>query len=238
MRVMILGSCVTRDAFERQDRPWAIELDEYFARSTLASAMDQRHFAGVDLANIASPFQRRMVEFDLADGFAKALGEHEYDLLVYDLIDERFDVVQNSEGALATRSSEFSSSGYDVSADRVVRTGTQAAFDLWERGWTDLVERLAGLGRLDDLRINRAYWATEVEGGGEFPAVFTPDRITAANQYLDRLYERAAQDVGREAFFEFSAHELLAASEHRWGISPFHYTDAYNQRLLAHMSAH
>ncbi|GEO88697.1 hypothetical protein AFL01nite_10240 [Aeromicrobium flavum] len=238
MRVMILGSCVTRDAFECQQKPWPIELEEYFARSALASAMDPRPFTGVDLSRIGSAFQRKVVEFDLTDAFPRALEEGRYDLLVYDLIDERFDVVQNAEGALATRSSEFNSSGYDASADEVVRTATPAAFALWEQGWTALVERLSALGRLDDLRINRAYWASEVEGGGEFPPVFTPERIATANAYLDRLYERAAKDIGPEGFYEFTDRELLAAGEHRWGVSPFHYTNAYNDRLLELMGAH
>lgn len=240
MRILLLGSCVTRDAFEYQDKPWEIELVDYFARSCLASAMDPRPFEGVELAAIESPFQRRIVEYDLTKEFPGRLVKDDYDLVVYDLIDERFDLVENSTGAIATRSSEFVRSGYDYSGDRLIRSGTPEAFARWEGGWQRLVEALRTVGRLQDLRINRARWATTIAPSSEpvqFPPVFTAEAISRANAYLDSLYERAAQDLPASAFLTFSEDELLAAPEHKWGLSPFHYTTPYYMRLLEHLRA-
>ena len=64
-RIAIIGSCVTRDAFRPEDSDeW--EIAAYYARSSLASAMSEIPFVGVDLDGIDSAFQRRIVQADLA----------------------------------------------------------------------------------------------------------------------------------------------------------------------------
>src|SRR5690606_12983426 len=106
VRVLILGSCVTRDAFARLPEGSPLVVAEYFARSLLASATHPVEVTGVDLDRISSPFQRRVVEWDLTGAFMDALaGGVEWDVLVYDPIDERFDMYEQPAGGRATRSS-------------------------------------------------------------------------------------------------------------------------------------
>lgn len=233
VRVLILGSCVTRDAFERLPDGSPLTVAEYFARSLLASAMHPAEFTGVELERIESPFQRRMVAWDLTGAFMGALtGRVAWDVIVYDPIDERFDMYEQPAGGRATRSSEFLRAGYDAGDDRSVRTGGAEAFDLWEGGWSALVDRLRALGRLGDLRVNRVSWATEVDGGGALPAVYTPAVVGSANAYLERLYARAAVDLEDSQFYAYEPRDLVGAAVHKWGVSPFHYVDSYYARLI------
>lgn len=237
MRVLILGSCVTRDAFELLPEGHPVELAEYFARSALGSATHPVRFEGVDTDRIGPLFQRRMVKWDLTGSFLPALESLEWDVLVYDAIDERFATVQNATGAWATVSMEFGKTGYDYSGHRLVRSGTDDAFTLWREGWATLTGRLRDMGRLDGLRINRTWWAGQVDGGGELPSAFSPAGVEHANQYLARLYDHAAHTLGPDQFYEYPPEDIRAAAEHKWGRSPFHYVSSYYDTLIGNMAA-
>ncbi|MBE9926485.1 hypothetical protein G8C93_11370 [Cellulosimicrobium cellulans] len=231
VRVTIVGSCVTRDAFDlSSDQRW--ELGAYYARSGLASAMSDLEYAGVDLTGIESAFQRRMVEQDLGKSLASHLAQDTSDLVVYDPIDERFDLaVHPVSGAVCTLSAELSRAAH-VPVSRTILSGSEEFYVLWERGWVRLLAALDARGRRAHLRVNAAKWATALDDGSEFPAMYAPDRIRRANEFLDRLYSRMSEDLSADQLVSFSAKDAgVAASDHKWGRSPFHYQDAFYDHL-------
>lgn len=230
MSIAILGSCVTRDAFAHH----AAELarpDWYFARSGLPSAMSASVFAGVDVSTIESAFQRAVVAADLDGSFSRFLANDDFDLLVYDAIDERFSLHVDPSGAIATRSSEFTKAAADVADCVTIKPHTDAYYDLWEPAWRDLVDTLRQRGLLERLRVNEVFWAARVEGDGEFPRAYPEALIRSANDFLSRLYVRMRDDLDASHFFTYPENELVAAAEHQWGIAPFHYLPAYYRRL-------
>ena len=231
--VVIIGSCVTRDAFDlANDKRWA--LDAYFARSGLASAMAEKEFQGVDLTGIESLFQRRMVEQDLAKGLPRHLAEDTSDLVIYDPIDERFDLAVHPEsGAVCTLSAEISRASY-VPVGRIIRSGTDEFYELWEQGWERLMAALDARGRRGHLRVNAARWATRLDDGSAFPALYSSERIERANAFLHRLYTRMRVNIRPDQFVTFVGPGAdVAASDHRWGKSPFHYQAAFYDHLRA-----
>lgn len=231
MKVLILGSCVTRDAFEfAADYP-PLTLHGYYARSALVSATDSRQFDGVPLENIASAFQRRMVERDITGAVLAELAAADFDVIVYDAVDERYPVLVNDAGAYATQSDEFRSSRYDASRDRVVGSFTDEAFALWRHGWIRLLAAVDAVGVRSRLLINRVWWADRVEGGGELPAAQTPQRIGRANEYLARLYGQMEADLDDSQFLDFDE-EFVAAGKHKWGVNAFHYPERFYRSLL------
>nr|WP_128082711.1 DUF6270 domain-containing protein [Cellulosimicrobium sp. MM] len=231
VRITIVGSCVTRDAFDlSSDRRW--ELSAYYARSGLASAMSDVEYTGVDLTGIESAFQRRVVEQDLGKSLASHLAEDTSDLVVYDPIDERFDLaVHPVSGAVCTLSAELSRAAH-VPVSRTIRSGSDEFYALWEQGWVRLLAALDARGRRAHLRVNAAKWATALDDGSEFPAAFAAGRIRRANEFLDRLYSRMSEDISPDQLVSFSAKDAgVAASDHKWGRSPFHYQDAFYDHL-------
>jgi hypothetical protein len=230
VKVLILGSCVTRDAFEFADDYPPLSLYGYYARSALVSATDTRPFVGVPLDNITSPFQRRMVEWDITGAVLEDIARADYDVLVYDAIDERYPLLVQETGAYATLSGELRSSGYDHSADHVVRQFSDEAFDLWRQGWARFVAALDAAGTRRRLRINRVWWASRVEDGGQLPPAHSPELIARANAYLARLY--GEMNLEPWQFVDFDGGELVAAKEHRWGVMAFHYPDQFSHSLL------
>jgi len=237
IRLLILGSCVTRDALEVQGEPAWVELAGYYARSPLASAMDRRPFTGVDLTKIASPFQTRMVEQDLTGSARTAVSRGAWDLLVVDLIDDRLPLVVDRRGAVACLSPELKSSGYQPGQDgRLVKWASDEGFDRWCRGWDRLVRRLRWRRRLKDLRVNEAWWSAEPVPGVETPeGTYNPAWAADANKQLARRYEYMARTVGADQFYRFKPDELRVDPAHRWGPNFFHYGPDYYQALLAHL---
>lgn len=236
MTVAILGSCVTRDAFAHHQDVLG-KPERYFARSGLASAMSERVFDGVDVSTIESAFQRAIVEADLDGSFVRYVHESEFDLLIYDPIDERFALFLDGTGALATRSSEFLRATVDVSGCVRIEPHSEEFFSRWEEAWSDFVLTLRDGGALGRVRVNQVYWATHIDGPGEFPAIYSARLIAQANVFLDRLYDRMRRDLPESQFFVYPDEELAAASEHRWGLAPFHYNAPYYRRLCDYILA-
>ena len=89
--VWILGSCVTRDAFNEDGDGFT--LGEYWARTSLGSAFSARPVDSVELDKIASPFQRRMVEADVTFVTAPRTEAYGKVVVFLDLEGNRWDLV-------------------------------------------------------------------------------------------------------------------------------------------------
>lgn len=127
--VAILGSCVTRDAFALPAGS-GYEIDEYFARSALASATADQPFTDFDDSAIESPFQRRIVALDHGISLLGHVTGHSFDVFVYDMIDERFDLVQHA-GQIATRSNEVTLGTSVTEPEKPIASGSDEFFSMW-----------------------------------------------------------------------------------------------------------
>ncbi len=228
--VWILGSCVTRDALSEAGE--GFELVEYWARTSLGSAFSEKPVDSVELFNISSAFQRRIVEADVKKLVPSLLKDAQADLYVIDLIDERFDLCEVPDGGLCTLSNELVSSGFARTSGRIITSGSDEFYSHWERGWEELVSTLRAKGALDKLRIHKAYWSTTNEAHSGFLPSYPASQILAANAFLDRLYARVAEDVPREHMVECPPDLTVGAIEHRWGLSPFHYITPYYREFM------
>lgn len=236
MRIAILGGCVTRDAFglhpDLPERP-----HEHFARTALASAMASLPFEGIDTSGMTSAFQRRAVDRDLGKELVPWLRTRDFDVLVMDSIPERNALLVNPAGAIATRSAELMSTRPDVSDCTLVLPRDREFYVRWEAAWGRLVAELDAIAARDRLRINRVRWATGFDGpGAAFTAYHSPARIRRSNAFLDRAYARMERDLAPYQFYRYAEEDLLAATEHKWGVAPFHYTPAFYRRLGEHLA--
>ena len=236
MKVAILGSCVSRDAFGLHEDLLGSP-HRYFARSALASAMCARPFPGVDTATLASKFQRETVRTDLDKGFLPWLATADFDLLIVDSIEERFALLIAADGTIATRSSELVATGADLSGHRMVRPNSEEFFERWADAWERLVAAIDRVGARDRVRVNRVRWADTFDGpGAEFPAFYSAERIRRANRFLVRAYARMERDLAPGQFYRYTDDELRAGTGHQWGAAPFHYTPAFYRRFVEHVT--
>lgn len=99
------------------------------------------------------------------------------------------------------------------------------------------MDKLRRLGRLDRLRVNEVFWDSRAEKGGKFEPHFSNSQIDSANQFLSRMYQRISVDVPPEKFLRFDQGLMTGSIAHKWGISPFHYIDAYYHAAIQQLCA-
>jgi hypothetical protein len=233
MSVVIVGSCVTRDAFELPGHSY--DVLDYVARSSFACSTLREPFpVAVDSIDpegeVQSRWQRRMLEIDLSRGLLsrlRAVRRPSDTLLIVDFIDERFHLYCLN-GALATGSVELQRTRIEERWPGIVKiqSGTDEHFALWHDGFRTFVAEARSLGM--EPIVNRVRWAAT--SSDRTPLREPADHIAASNAYLERLY--SAADALKLPAIDYGSTAFLAASDHRWGPAPFHYTEQVYARFL------
>ena len=234
-RVAILGSCVSRDIFNFPDAQSRFEVVDYYARSSLGSLVSRPWAAPIPLERIESAFQRRMVARDFAKSLFTELELSQVDVLLIDLIDERFDLFLGPEESAFTISPEFQRAGVALSEleGRTLRSGSDESFSLWTKGWQRLLAWAEATGAAGRILVNQVYWSDRTKSGEGYGPRYAPAAIQAANAYLDRLYRRMAEDLLPGQFARFDPALLFGDDAHRWGRQPFHYIAGYYAEAAA-----
>ncbi len=226
IKTLIFGSCVTRDAFEIVKNRDFVLID-YYARSSIASAFCETTWDDINVEGIDSDFQRRIVKRDIGKSFRENLPHQEFDILLIDFIDERFDLWCSPSGALCTLSGELLQTKPDLNAGRLIPCGSEEWWRLWVAGWKLLISDLDKYNALSKLRIHRSYWTEYTESGTNFMPIFSDEKISKANDILRKIYEIIKEYLGDYQFVDLPEQVRLGSESHKWGKSPFHYVDRY-----------
>jgi hypothetical protein len=227
IRVLILGSCVTRDTLAFID-PERIAVGEYVARHSLVAAFAPPGDPPFDLSVLSSPFQRRMLEWDAASALPEVVDRvaADTDIVLWDLVDERLGVLDHPEGRTTTDSVELRRAireGHVADPPPTVPFGSEEhrrrfarALDLWR-------DLLAGHGLLERTLLIAPPWAERFEDGSSTPPSFGVDAVAANARMRD--YVRAAVDALGVPVLGADA-DVTASKDHHWGPAPFHYADS------------
>lgn len=216
-RVLILGSCVSRDALEID--PDAFKIVNYLARTSMASVgmsavddLDVRQ----KVATLPSDFQRRMALNDLDKTTSTFVRDTPHDILLLDFVDERFNLVLTGK-TLYSLSGELEKSGLDTEGKTLLTPDSESFLSLWSMG----LERLLSSVDRTKVVLNRAYWAERNRDGSEASSM---GWIKRNNALLKRLYE-AAERSWHIPSIHYPPEIILADPGHRWGKAPYHYTE-------------
>lgn len=227
MNIAIFGSCVTRDAFAMVPVKGLCVVD-YIARSSLASAF---HPLAVEdrwleaLGNIQSAFQRRMVEIDMKKTARAVLRASTADLVLVDLIDERFRTVGLGE-SVATWSTEFGQLGLDQNAfGEILNMESPERRGRWLKGASELVDCVG----VERLVLNEVFWANSTSDGDPLPH---REMIDQANRSLQEMYS-ALFRLGVRRKISYPESLFLTDPQHKWGLSPFHYIRGFYEKTMS-----
>lgn len=239
-RVAIVGSCITRDLWPARGEGPADIL--YISRTSLPSLLSPPLALSVrDTApNGLTPFEHRSVVWDLTKQALPALLSYRPTHVIFDFIDERYDLLQVGE-AFANHTWELQTSGYlDEPVLRAAATIPRMSNDceaLWRRSLRQLAALLAGTPLAQArLILHRAQWAkTYLDEQGALHAFprqtpllegRTVD-LDRQNALLDRYQDAFVREVAgcREVSAPLSMQ--VATPQHRWGLSPFHFGAGY-----------
>jgi len=247
-RVAIVGSCISRDVWRFQGATVADLL--YISRTSLPSLF-AAPVAGFKPAAAPprglKPQPHRALVADLQKTALASLLAFRPTHVVFDFIDERFDLVSAGD-ALATLSWELARSGYlkqrALKGARTIPRLSAAA----ERLWLDGAAELAAFVRATPLSqaqliLHSARWAERRRtAGGRLAAVTNveilpgqPADIAAHNALLAR-YEAAFEALMPPMARLEAAPHRLADDGHRWGLSPFHYVPDYYREIWAQLA--
>lgn len=230
--IVILGSCVSRDVL-KQDTAGVLTLKDYFARTSFGSAFASKPISKskVDTTTLSSAFQKRMVDNDLEKRLPRILENLSYDAVFVDLIDERFNILEETRFAACTASTELLRTGISPKNDfsRQTASGSERHQQLWQRGWDAFIDLLTAQNNLGKLQVNKVFWAERTETGAPLNRGYPPEKISSANTYLRKLYEHIETTLPAEQIMTFSPDQFIADSTHEWGVAPFHYTAPYYQ---------
>ncbi|MFG0851055.1 DUF6270 domain-containing protein [Pseudomonas sp. FYR_2] len=235
--LLIYGSCVSRDIFNLEESR-DFKLVDYYARSSMASLCSDAYDNDEALSRIPSAFRRRMVSCDFSKEILSAKDKFSNaDVILIDLIDERFDLISLPTGQLLTNSNELAESGLldDDAAlgHTVIKQGSNERRKLWLQGMQKFFEFLTELGKLDQVIINKVFWSSRFDKVTDKPFPVAHAIIESANQELSWMYESLGGLLRKDQFLDFSPSLLTADEQHRWGPSPFHYCNSYYREALA-----
>ena len=167
MKIAIFGSCVSRDTAEFLPEA---EVVAYVARHSVTSLESPHGTAGIDLSDLNSAFQKRMVTNDLdGSGLERIVNNaSDLDVVLLDLVDERRGFWQFPDGTTMTNSIEVESCGAAREARRsgarLIEFGSEEHFVRWKSGFVQLVDGLRDAGLWEKTILLDIEWAGAVDG--------------------------------------------------------------------------
>ncbi|MFZ3005791.1 MAG: DUF6270 domain-containing protein [Phenylobacterium sp.] len=249
-RVAIIGSCITRDLWPILGEAPADLL--YISRTSLPSLF-ARPLAGVELADDPPPglarHQHNALRADLKKSALAALIAHRPTHLIFDFIDERFDLLAVRD-TLVTHSWELEVSGYldqpAFSSARIVPRASAQCDQLWREAALETAAFLSTTP-LSDARIilHESQWAGRyLDLAGQLqdfdPDVMIFDGNVAsldAHNALLRSYQQRFAELTGAARVSADPGLMVGDVGHRWGLSPFHYVADYYRDIWGQLRA-
>jgi len=175
-----------------------------------------------------------MLEGD-ADGSLPAQLQHEADrtdLILWDLTDERLGVLRSPDGHIMTRSVDMMSAGLldDMASWQFIPFGSEEHIQLWATALDEFIALLDRLGLRDRIKLLALPWAERSDDGTPAPASF--GTLPASANIEFKRYHALARQRG-VATISPPPDEVIAASRHKWGPAPFHYTIGTYKTILS-----
>lgn len=217
-RVMILGSCVSRDIFEIQSH--GLALAGYLARTSMAGfglerVVDEEVRACAE--GLQSAFQRGMAINDLDKSTLGKIMEVPHDFILIDLIDERFRLVRAGR-SLFSLSGELEKAGFDPGTRDIILPDSVDFQHLWLAGF----ERFLAAVGTDKVILNKAFWATR---SNQDETVLSRSWVERNNGVLGHLYDMIEKHWSLMTI-EYPEGTTIADASHRWGVAPYHYVES------------
>ncbi|HWU14695.1 MAG TPA: DUF6270 domain-containing protein [Caulobacter sp.] len=239
MRVAILGSCVTRDIFGLTPRAgWSVEC--YLARQSMIALNTPPVQPDFSTARPPeTPWRGETVALNASKRVFEKLRDTDFDCLVVDMIDERCACLATADGRLVTYSPELQEA--TDGTPFLERNGLELLVDAWpymdqrEAALDAFAEGLRKACRGRPLVLHEAYWALR-SVAGETTINYdinwvarNNDLLALCNAGLKRRLNCWVVSAPRG--------EIVGDAAHRWGPAPYHYQQAYYERIRAQLDA-
>ena len=229
--VIILGSCITRDAFNFSNDQY--EIPHYFARTSLISLMSKSLLIDKSKINLTSAFQKKCIVQDLEKSFFQIISESKFDFILIDFIDERFNLLKLNDSFI-TKSNELVASGLidEFNFTEIVRN--EDLLSTWEKSAKDFFKTLLRYIPAHKVIIHKGAWKTKYINEDGTISEFSNQlqQIEKQNKYLHYYYQFIKENFNEMKVLDMTNEELYCSVDHRWGLSPYHFEDRYYELFL------
>ncbi len=252
-RVAIVGSCISRDLWRFHGAGETVATTSllYVSRTSLPSLF-ATPLAGFRPAakppGGLRPQPHRALVADMSKTALAALVAFRPTHLIFDFIDERFDLLSVG-GTLITHSWELEASGYRRQAPLRGARPIPRLSPACDRLWMSAAEEMAAFVRATPLSqarliLHAARWADRRQTSDGRLAAMTdvevlpgrPADIAAHNALLAR-YEAAFEAIMPPMTRIEAPDHRMADEAHLWGLSPFHYVPTYYEAIWKQLAA-
>lgn len=222
LRFGIHGSCVTRDIFAHVGEDEKLEF--YQARTSLCTKGPTRGMLNLEwIQNLSDVWEQRMVAQDLE---RTPLDLYSIDVLIFDLIDERFNI-HHVDGELMTASKQFLDSGGQgmLNSEMAFPIGSEERYESFRKGCAFMQDLLQDT----DVKVffHDARWAASYVSGDGIHDFEKQGAIAGSNKRLTRMSEMFIQVIKPERILCAPEDLILGDAGHRWGKASFHYVSEY-----------
>ena len=171
-----------------------------------------------------------MVENDFNNKTIESIKNNNFDKIIIDLIDERFDLVE-IDGKIVTKSSEFKAT--KIFESKLIDTYSDEFFNLWKNGFNNLLNVINSHSNPNKILINKVFWSNKINYNLPIcEKKYPQDFILKNNMKLKRMYNYLEKRIDEKNFINYEENTFYSNPNHKWGLSPFHYIDKYYEELI------
>ena len=252
--INIFGSCVSRDMLEF-DHKKHFNLLQYFARQSIFSSVATPVGIDPQQLQISSNFQNKLVLHDFRKDVFEILGSQPGEVLLLDLIDERYPLAKIGD-SVVTYSNELAVSGYLkqpllLDKRKFYKWELAPPFFLhrvpdWKMGRESIIRKLQTfcfqlkkVYRADQIILHEVYFSNRYldENGisRSFPIyhLWNNDRKNEMFSYLYKTIVDTLPGIQRIAISE----NFQADAGHKWGLAPMHFQKQYYEAVMKQLYA-
>lgn len=231
---------MSRDVFTLLQRN-GHQLVHYAARQSLVSASYRADTNLVDHTLFSSKFQLRSVLDDFEGTLFGRLRDRslEFDVLLWDLIDERRGLLVLQDGSIVTNNWELEATGQIklLPIKEIIEFGSDRHFALWKTGVERMFTALRDRGGTENqvVFIAPQFARTTVQGTPltSTQSIHSPEWLeTEYRRYSDHIRERYP-DV---SFIKLDDRSIVADEEHIWGCTAYHFSKNTEELLASAIS--
>lgn len=229
-KAVIIGSCVTRDAFEFE--PNLIDISgSYFPRTSLISMMSPP----ISIEHTTLSSENQWLKWVILNDYNKStlaqVKSKKPDFIFIDLIEERYDLIKLGNSYL-TRSDELLkvnplSKGPDY--DSILGSTSDETTLLFYEKAKLFCERINSDFPESTVIIHDARYSNYYRDNGVIRQfdVIRCHKNAIMNAKLSSHINFLQKNISRIKTIRIDNEISLASKEHKWGLSPFHYIDEY-----------
>ena len=235
VKVGIIGSCVTRDAFELEDCGFDVK-GSYFPRASIISLMSPPIITTSLQLNTDQQWIKWVLTNDHNKSTLSQLQQKQPKIICIDLIEERYDVISFANSYL-TRSDELLKYHNDINTiqkDNLIKRGSEQAEELFYEKALSFCDKINSNHPDTLVVIHRATYCNYYRENGRI-IKFAEKKCfsnSLINSRLELYYELLASKLKNVTSIRVDEQLTLSCKHHKWGVSPFHYIDEYYQDFI------